>query len=136
MLVLVRITRCRVCHIELVTGSAWTVTSGPTSFGETRPRSKQECVSVTNQRWSSTVSLEFGWKIVCTSLKTVQSFSPGRVPQSTNHSNVRRHGCHWLAPWSLTLAATKKRSKGTKDATGLPRGASRSLLPKREIKRD
>src|SRR6266404_3137046 len=37
-------------------------------------------------------------------------------------------GCHGLAPWSFTFAATKNVSRGIADATALRRGASRSRL--------
>ena len=40
-------------------------------------------------------------------------------------------GCHGLAPWSLTLVATKKELRNLLgDATALRRGGSRSLLIK------
>jgi len=42
-------------------------------------------------------------------------------------------GCHGLAPWSFTLAATRNVSKGFADATALRRGASRFVL---KIERD
>src|SRR6266436_4225360 len=38
--------------------------------------------------------------------------------------------CHGLAPWRLTLAATKDNSEGFSDATALCRGVSRSPLQK------
>src|SRR5258705_10077575 len=37
-------------------------------------------------------------------------------------------GCHGLAPWRLTLAATKHSGKTFADATALRRGGSRSQL--------
>jgi len=37
--------------------------------------------------------------------------------------------CHGLAPWSITLAATKGPALLFKDATALCRGVSRLLLP-------
>src|SRR6266850_284639 len=39
-------------------------------------------------------------------------------------------GCHGLAPWRLTLAATKERSERFADATALRRGGPRSQLQK------
>src|SRR5260370_12351293 len=39
--------------------------------------------------------------------------------------------CHGLAPWSLTLAATRKRTLSPLDATALRRGVSRSPLQKK-----
>src|SRR6266850_7047002 len=46
--------------------------------------------------------------------------------------------CHGLAPWSLTFAATQGKARMKRDATGLPRGVSRSLLHKGKarMKRD
>src|SRR4030095_271926 len=45
------------------------------------------------------------------------------------HESQNFTRCHGLAPWSFTLAATKDMShRISQDATGLPRGASRSLL--------
>src|SRR5258705_14023116 len=38
--------------------------------------------------------------------------------------------CHGLAPWRLTLVATKASDDASLDATGLPRGGSRLLLLK------
>jgi len=38
------------------------------------------------------------------------------------------YGCHGLAPWRLTLAATKRATEGFADATALCRGGSRLLL--------
>ncbi len=37
-------------------------------------------------------------------------------------------GCHGLAPWRLTLAATEKRQKGFADATALRRGILESCV--------
>src|SRR6266481_1538094 len=37
-------------------------------------------------------------------------------------------GCHGLAPWRFTFAATKNVSRGIADATALRRGGSRSRL--------
>ena len=37
-------------------------------------------------------------------------------------------GCHGLAPWRFTFAATKNVPRGITDATALRRGASRSRL--------
>jgi hypothetical protein len=37
-------------------------------------------------------------------------------------------GCHGLAPWRLTLAATKKLQNVVADATALCRGGSRFML--------
>src|SRR5258705_11827411 len=40
--------------------------------------------------------------------------------------------CHGLAPWRLTLVATKASDNASLDATGLPRGGSRLLLLKHQ----
>ena len=45
----------------------------------------------------------------------------------TRHLHVSCR-CHGLAPWCLTFAATRKDPQKIPDATGLSRGASRSLL--------
>src|SRR5689334_9036289 len=41
---------------------------------------------------------------------------------------TRLSGCHGLVPWSITLVATPPIEPACLDATGLSRGASRSLL--------
>ena len=41
-------------------------------------------------------------------------------------------GCHGLVPWRFTLAARSDRRRNSIDATGLPRGVSRSVLTSKE----
>ncbi len=62
-----------------------------------------------------------------------------RMPRARPVESHARHlqgkpfttpGCHGLAPLSLTLATTKESHSQRQDATGLPRGASRSPLQK------
>ena len=40
----------------------------------------------------------------------------------------RSYGCHGLAPWSLTFATRNRQANISPDATGWPRGVSRSPL--------